>query len=122
MANKSDSKALDTLVENLRAGHGENLASIVLYGSVAAGDHVEQLSALMSDSLVSFAALFRAVLILHGQEPRVSKPESVRATVRLLVLNESSFEQLLELRSKSKTLTEAEANNIFSTYMSQIER
>ena len=42
MANKSDSKALDTLVENLRAAHGDNLASIVLYGSVAAGDHVEQ--------------------------------------------------------------------------------
>ena len=231
MANKSDSKALDTLVENLRAAHGDNLASIVLYGSVAAGDHIEQhsdhnllialnritsedlrlsqnamrdwlksgqptpvyftveelkraadvfpieflqmekarkvlygrdpfefveisqanlrhqteyelrtkliqlrrlyipastsvekLSALMSDSLASFAALFRAVLILHGQEPPVSKPESVRATVRLLGLNESSFEQLLELRSKSKTLTEAEANNIFSTYMSQIER
>ena len=231
MANKSDSKALDTLVENLRAAHGENLASIVLYGSVAAGDHVEQhsdhnllialnriasedlrlaqsamrdwlksgqptpvyftveelkraadvfpieflqlekarrvlygrdpfefveisqanlrhqteyelrtkliqlrrlyipasssvekLCALMSDSLASFAALFRAVLILHGQEPPVSKADSVRATARLLGLNESSFEQLLELRSKSKTLTEAEANNIFSTYMSQIER
>jgi len=76
----------------------------------------------MSDSLASFAALFRAVLILHEQEPPVSKTDSVRATARLLGLNESSFEQLLELRSKSKTLTEAEANNIFSTYMSQIER
>ena len=42
MANKSDSKALDTLIENLRAAHGENLASIVLYGSVAAGDHVAE--------------------------------------------------------------------------------
>src|SRR2546421_6436524 len=231
MANKSDSKALDTLIENLRAAHGENLASIVLYGSAAAGDHVEQhsdhnllialnriasedlrlsqnalrdwlrsgqptpvyftveelkraadvfpieflqmekarrvlygrdpfefveisqanlrhqteyelrtkliqlrrlylpastsdykLCALMSDSLASFAALFRAVLILHGQEPPVSKADSVRATARLLELNESSFAQIFALRSKSKTLTEAEANNIFSTYMSQIER
>src|SRR5256714_4905352 len=41
MANKTDSK-LGTLVENLRDAHGDNLASIVLYGSVAAGDHVEQ--------------------------------------------------------------------------------
>src|SRR6266852_801487 len=41
MANNSDSKALDRLVENLRVAHGDNLASIVLYGSVAAGDHVE---------------------------------------------------------------------------------
>src|SRR5207237_9197053 len=42
MINKTDSKALDTLVENLRAAHGDNLASIVLYGSVAAGDHVAE--------------------------------------------------------------------------------
>jgi predicted nucleotidyltransferase len=231
MANKTDAEALDTLVENLRAAHGDNLTSIVLYGSVAAGDHVtehsdhnllialkriasedlrlsqnamrdwlklgqpmpvyftveelsravdvfpieflqmekarrvlygrdpfefveisqanlrhqteyelrtkliqlrrlylpastsvEKLSALMSDSLASFAALFRAVLILHDREPPVSKAESVRATVRLLGLDESCFNKLLELRSKSKTLTEAEANNIFSAYLSQIER
>src|SRR5947207_10034893 len=231
MANKSNPKALDTVVENLGAARGDNLASIVLYGSVAAGDHVEQhsdhnllialnriaaedlrlaqmalrtwlksgqptpvyftveelkraadvfpieflqmekarqilygrdpfelveisqanlrhqteyelrtkliqlrrlyipastsvekLSALMSDSLSSFAALFRAVLILHGQEPLVSQAESVRATVRLLGLDGSCFDTILELRSKSKTLTEAEANNVFSAYMSQIER
>jgi len=231
MTNKSNSRALDTLVENLRAAHGDNLASIVLYGSVAAGDHVEQhsdhnllialkriasedlrlsqnamrdwlksgqptpvyftveelsravdvfpieflqmekarrvlygrdpfefveisqanlrhqteyelrtkliqlrrlyipastsvekLSALMRDSLASFAALFRAVLILHGQESPVSMAESVRATVRLLGLDESCFDTILELRSKSKTLTEAEANKVFSVYLSQIER
>jgi predicted nucleotidyltransferase len=231
MANKTDSK-LGTLVENLRQAHGDNLASIVLYGSVAAGDHVEphsdhnllialnriasedlrlsqdalrdwlksgqpapvyftveelkraadvfpieflqmekarrvlygrdpfefveisqanlrrqaeyelrtkliqlrrlyltastsaeKLCALMSDSLASFAALFRAVLILHGQEPPVSKADSVRATARLLELNESSFAQILALRSKrGMTLTEAEANNVFSAYLSQIER
>jgi predicted nucleotidyltransferase len=232
MAKKIDSKTLDRLVEDLRAAHGENLASIVLYGSVAAGDQietrsdhnllialnriaaddlrlsetamrdwrglgqplpvyftveelkraadvfpieflqmekarrvlygrdpfefveispanlrhqteyelrtkltqlrrlyipastsVEKLSALMSDSLASFAALFRAVLILHGQEPPVSKAESVRATVRLLDLEGPPFEQILELRAKTESkLTETEANNLFSAYMSQIER
>src|SRR5882762_727929 len=86
---------------------------------IPASISVEKLSALMSDSLASFAALFRAVLLLHGQEPPVSKPESVRATVRLLGLDESSFDTILELRSKSKTLTDAEANNVFSAYMSQ---
>src|SRR5262245_29861827 len=38
MPNKSDSQALDSLVEELRNAHGENLASIVLYGSAAADD------------------------------------------------------------------------------------
>ena len=231
MANKNDS-ALNRLVDDLRAAHGDNLASIVLYGSVAAGDHlelrsnynllialhrmaledlrasqtalrdwhssgqpmpvyftveelqraadvfpieflqmeqarkilhgsdpfelveisranlrhqteyelrtkliqlrrlyipasisVEKLSALMSDSLASFAALFRAVLILHGQEPPVSKADTVRATVRLLKLEAAPFEQILELRAKAKSkLTETEADNLFAAYMAQIER
>src|SRR6266403_336219 len=211
MANKTDSKALDTLVENLRKAHGDNLASIVLYGSVAAGDHVEQhsdynllialnriasedlrlsqnamrdwlksgqptpvyftveelsravdvfpieflqmekarrvlygrdpfelveisqanlrhqteyalrtkliqlrrlyipasasvekLSRLMSDSLSSFAALFRAVLILHGQKPPVTKAETVRDCALLLKLDDSPFKRIFEVRTDER--------------------
>ena len=88
-----------------------------------ASSSVEKLSALMSDSLASFAALFRAVLILHGQEPPVSKADSVRATARLLGLEGSPFERIFELRSKTgSTLTETETNTVFSAYMAQIER
>src|SRR5229473_4478357 len=215
MANKLES-ALNRLVDDLRAAHGDNLASIVLYGSVAAGDHlesranynllialhrialadlrtsqnalcdwhasgqptpvyftveelqraadvfpieflqmeqarkilhgsdpfehveisranlrhqteyelrtkliqlrrlyipasisVEKLSALMSDSLASFAALFRAVLILMEQEPPIVKADSVRAIVRLLRLEAGPFERILELRvGEGSTLTE----------------
>jgi predicted nucleotidyltransferase len=232
MANNSDSKALDRLVEDLQAAHGDNLASIVLYGSIAAGDQVdrrsdhnllvvlqrvsardlhlsqkvmrdwlkrgepmpvyftaeeleraadvfpiefmqmekarkvlfgrdpfelveissanlrhqteyelrtklirlrrlyvpasdsvEKLLALMTDSLNSFAALFRAVLILRGEEPPVSKAESVRATMRLLKLDDAPFEKVLELRKRtSAVMTEAEANDLFSDYLMQIER
>src|SRR6266436_3151132 len=231
MANKIDA-ALNRLVDELRAAHGENLSSIVLYGSVAAGDHVElrsdhnllivldriaaedlrlahetmrdwlshgqpmpvyftveelkraadvfpieflqmeqarkvlygrdpfefvhissanlrhqteyelrtkliqlrrlyipasisveKLSALMSDSLASFAALFRAVLILLGQEPPITKPDTIHATVRLLELDATPFERILDLRTgKASSLTEPDANNLFSAYMAQIER
>jgi hypothetical protein len=90
---------------------------------IPASSSVEKLSALMSDSLASFAALFRAVLILQGQEAPVSKADTVRTTVRWLGLEESPFEQILELRSKTKsTLTETEADNVFSAYLAQIER
>jgi predicted nucleotidyltransferase len=34
-------EALKSLVSDLRATHGDNLASVVLYGSAAAGDHIE---------------------------------------------------------------------------------
>jgi ribosomal protein L30/L7E len=91
--------------------------------SIPASASAEKLIALMSDSLASFAALFRAVLILHGQEPPINKPDSVRATVRLLGLDKTPFEKILELRKKtSSSLTTADANKIFSGYMAQIER
>src|SRR6476646_3518347 len=34
-------EALSGLIDDLRATHGANLASVVLYGSAAAGDHIE---------------------------------------------------------------------------------
>src|SRR5436190_116768 len=90
---------------------------------IPASISVEKLSALMSDSLASFAALFRAVLILHGQEPPVSKADTVRATVRLLGIEGLPFEKIFELREKiTSSLTETEANSVFSAYMAQIER
>jgi predicted nucleotidyltransferase len=232
MPKKIDSTTLEQLINDLRAAHGDNLASVVLYGSVAAGDHtetrsdhnllialnritaedlrqaqpplrewqdlgqpipvyftvaelkdgadvfpieflqmerarkvlygrdpfefvevsranlrhqteyelrtkllrlrrlyisasasVEKLSALMSDSLASFAALFRAVLILLGQEPPIRKADSIHATVRLLELDGAPFERILELRTgKESPLTTLDANNLFSAYMAQIER
>src|ERR671931_856861 len=41
MANRIVRSALNHLVEDLRATHGDNLASVVLYGSAAAGDYIE---------------------------------------------------------------------------------
>jgi hypothetical protein len=90
---------------------------------IPASRSVEKLSALMSDSFASFAALFRAVLILLGQEPPLSKEDSVRAAVRALNLDGAAFERIFELRSgQGAALTEAEANDLFAKYMEQIER
>lgn len=224
-------EALNGLIQDLRATHGDNLASVVLYGSAAAGDHVElrsdynllislhritpadlrqaqapmrewqrlghplpvyftveelsdaadvfpiefhqmsqarillygkdpfefvklsdvhlrhqaeyelrskliqlrrlyipasvsltKLCDLMSDSLASFAALFRAVLLLHGVQAPVGKPECVRTTVRLLNLDEQPFEKIFALRASGEMpATEEEANDLFAAYISQIE-
>jgi predicted nucleotidyltransferase len=58
---------------------------------IPASVSVEKLCDLMSDSLASFAALFRAVLTLYGEEPPVAKPDCVRAMVRRFGLNEEPF-------------------------------
>ena len=90
---------------------------------IPASVSVEKLSALMSDSLSSFAALFRPVMILMGEEPPVSKPDCVRAIVKLLKLDGEPFEQIFELRANDEvSLTEVEANDLFAAYMEQIER
>src|SRR4029078_3498243 len=65
---------------------------------IPASTSIEKLSDLMSDSLSSFAALFRAVLLLHGQEAPISKPDVVRATVRLLDLDPTPFERIFNFR------------------------
>ena len=232
MPQKIDAKILENLVADLRESHGDNLASVVLYGSIVAGDHVElrsdhnllialneitpadlrkseapmrdwrklgqpipvyftirelqdaadvfpieflqmekarkvlfgsdpfefvkisranlrhqteyelrtklirlrrlyipastsaeRLVALMTESLSSFAALFRAVLMLLGEEPPVVKEESVRRTARVLKLDPAPFERIFQLRKdKPGALAESEANDLFGKYLAQIDR
>jgi predicted nucleotidyltransferase len=90
---------------------------------IPASVSVEKLRELMSDSLASFAALFRAVLLLHGQEAPVAKPDVVRATARLLQLDPTPFERIFEFRASDNLPgSEAEANEIFGAYLLQIEQ
>lgn len=232
MVNTAIKEALSGLVEDLRTTHGDNLASVVLYGSAAAGDHIElrsdynilialkritpedlrlaqapmrewqrlghplpvyftmeeladaadvfpiefhqmanarvvlygqdpfefvelsnanlrhqteyelrskliqlrrlyipasisieKLCDLMSNSLASFAALFRAVLILHGQEAPISKPDCVRTTASLLRLDPLPFEKIFQFRSGGNLpSSEKEANDLFGAYLFQVEQ
>ena len=90
---------------------------------IPASVSTEKLCELMSDSLASFAALFRAVLLLHGKDAPVSKPDCVRATVQLLKLDAEPFEKIFEFRtSNSLPRSESEANAIFGSYLLQIEQ
>lgn len=89
---------------------------------IPASVSVERLADLMSDSLSSFAALFRAVLMLHGQEAPVAKPEVVRATAKLLHLDVTPFERIFQFRAGGSVPgSETEANELFASYMFQIE-
>src|SRR6266705_1224189 len=66
---------------------------------IPASVSIEKLCDLMSDSLASFAALFSAVLLLHGQEAPVAKPDCVRATAQLLKLDAAPFERIFAFRA-----------------------
>jgi len=90
---------------------------------IPASVSIEKLCDLMNDSLSSFAALFRAVLILFGEEAPVSKPDCVRATAKLLRLDPTPFERIFQFRSGGNLpSSEKETNDLFGTYLFQIEQ
>jgi predicted nucleotidyltransferase len=90
---------------------------------IPASTSVSGLVNLMGESLSSFAAIFRAVLIIHGFKPPVTKHEIIAVTVRELKINSESFEKILQIRENntSNTLDEVSANALFADYMQQIE-
>ncbi len=90
---------------------------------IPASVSAENLCNLMAESLTSFAAIFRAVLLLHGERPLVTKHEIIHATSRLLKLDEKPFEKIFEIRENKtyKTLGEVAANQLFADYLEQIE-
>jgi hypothetical protein len=90
---------------------------------IPASVSIEKLCHLMSDSLASFAALFRAVLMLHDEAAPVAKPDCVRATVRRFKLDAEPFEKIFAFRATEYLPpTDKDANDIFAAYMAQIER
>jgi hypothetical protein len=90
---------------------------------IPASVSIEKLCDLMNDSLSSFAALFRAVLMLHGQEAPVSKPDCVRATANLLRLDPKPFERIFAFRAGDRLpSSEKEAHELFGAYLFQIEQ
>lgn len=90
---------------------------------IPASMSVDSLKNLMADSLASFAALFRAVLIVHGLQPPVTKREIVALTAQQLKIDGTPFEKIFNIRENNFTVTldETSANALFGEYMEQIE-
>ena len=91
---------------------------------IPASASVEGLKNLMADSLSSFAALFRAVLVIHGVMPPATKPEIVAEAVKHLGIDGAPFEKIFHIRENNATgkLDETSANQLFGEYMEQIEK
>jgi hypothetical protein len=91
---------------------------------IPASESVEGLVHLMAESLASFAAVFRAVLIMHGVHPPIKKHEIVAMTVQTLGLDGIPFERIFNIREDNfgEPLDEVAANRLFAEYMFQIER
>ena len=90
---------------------------------IPASSSVEGLKSLMAESLSSFAAVFRAVLLLFGVEPPLTKHEIVAATALHLKIDGKPFEKIFNIRENNFAgdLNEVSANQLFAEYMEQIE-
>lgn len=91
---------------------------------IPASQTVNGLKALMADSLSSFSALFRAVLILHGLEPPTKKQDIVDLAVKHLNIDSSPFDRIFDIREnvgKAK-YDERSINELFASYLEQIEK
>jgi predicted nucleotidyltransferase len=90
---------------------------------IPASDSVASLMNLMAESLASFASLFRAVLLIHGFEPPVTKHQIVALMAQKLNLDGKPFEKIFDIRENNleQPLTEVSANQLFAEYMEQIE-
>ena len=90
---------------------------------IPASSSVEGLVQLMSESLSSFATLFRAVLLLLGAEPPAKKHEIVALTMEKLKISGAPFEKIFNIRENNfaRNLDEVSANALFSEYMEQVE-
>ncbi len=90
---------------------------------IPASGSVEGLINLMTESLSSFASLFRAVLMLLNLEPPVTKQEIVALTAQHFKIDGKPFEKIFNIRENNfaRTLDEVSANALFADYMEQIE-
>src|SRR5688572_5627540 len=68
---------------------------------IPASESVEGLKVLMSDSLASFAALFRAVLLLSGADAPTKKHEVVAMVVEKHGLDGLPFEKIFNIRENN---------------------
>ena len=91
---------------------------------IPASESVDGLKTLMAESLASFAALFRAVLLLSGMEPPTKKREIVALTVERHGLDGTTFEKIFNIRKSNfaEILDDRGANELFGSYLEQIER
>jgi hypothetical protein len=99
---------------------GKLLRLRTVYISVAANP--DRLARLMSDSLESFAVLFRHALGLLGADAPYDKRECVLKLAEVLNLDRAVFIRIFEYAADEDVWLEAETRLTFAGYLIEIER
>ncbi|MFY9609562.1 MAG: hypothetical protein WAU45_13215 [Blastocatellia bacterium] len=89
---------------------------------IPASHDPNRLTRLMAESLDSFTMLFRHVLTLRGIEAPFDKRECVMKLADTLDLDKRVFERIFQCEAEEQVWLQAETDETFGAYLSQIER
>lgn len=86
------------------------------------GGSAERLMRLMTDSIVSFVRYIRPILEILGEAPPLGRLATVRRVGERLNLDLSPLERILRLRDEPVQLLEAEAQDLFASYVDCVSK
>src|SRR5438034_383065 len=117
-------KLLSEFVEKMRTAAGENLISVILYGSAAEGEfHPEysdlNLLCVLRDT--SFASLSKIASAVEWWRKKKDHPRyAARELASWLKLNSSAYVQLMDGRAKKSDRKHCRAMDVAGRYLSAI--
>ena len=79
-------------------------------------------TALMSDSLPSFATLLRHAALLAGGAPHMRKREAIAEAAKRLGIDPVPFEEIITVRNGEKRLADAAIAPLFEAYLREIDK
>ncbi len=82
-----------------------------------AGEKVEDLTGLMTESVVSFVQIMRPILELLGEDPPVERMLAAKRVGERLGVDMTPIVRLLKLREESRRLMEVETEDLFAAYL-----
>jgi hypothetical protein len=82
----------------------------------------DELTRLMTDSVVSFVRVMRPLLEIAGEEPPVSRLETVKRVGERLNIDTSAVARVLHLRYEPNKMMDIESQDLFASYLECLER
>ncbi|MEP7341471.1 MAG: hypothetical protein ABI977_27315 [Acidobacteriota bacterium] len=85
--------------------------------SIPAGESAEDLTKLITESVVSFVRFMRPILDLLGEEPPVDRVATATQVGQRLRVDTTPLVRALRLREEPRALMEVEAQDLFASYL-----
>jgi hypothetical protein len=90
--------------------------------ALPAGESADQLSGLMTESVVTFVRLMRPIPEIAGQETPLERPATAQRVGEILNVDTSPIIRVLRLRDEPIGLMEIEIQDLFASYLDCVTR